>query len=64
MYFIGITDKLSVPGKICKQSEQGNTILSSLHVQESCGRSAQDPLPAHLGSTTLHISPDTEISVT
>lgn len=52
-----------MPGKICKQAELGNTTLCPLHVQESYGKGAWEPFPAHLISTMLHMSPDTEISV-
>lgn len=64
MRFMSIMDRWSVPGKICKQAELGsNTTLPPLHVEESCGKGAWEPFPAHLGSTTLHISPSTEIFV-
>lgn len=60
IYFMGVMDKLPVPGKICKQADLGNTTLHPLMGGRDKGKK---PFPAHSGSATLHAGPDTEISV-
>lgn len=53
-------DKWSVPGKICKQADLGNTTFHLLMGGRDKGK---ESFPAQSGSTTLHAGPDTEISV-